>query len=450
MDKIKTEINKTILAVRHQHIADHWMKWMKIIFPALILLFVSLTGSSQQRFPKPEFETGYVQPDPSTPEPGSQSLEYLDVAVLVLVMSLTAWLALKKRSRKGILWLSVFTLLYFGFYRDGCICSIGAIQNISLSFFSDQYAVSLTILAFFILPLLFSLFFGRVFCAGACPLGAIQDLVIIKPVSIPVWLQRTLGILPFVYLGLAVLFAATGTDFIICRYDPFVGIFRMGAKFNMVVLGISFLLIGLFVARPYCRFLCPLGGLLKITSFFSKKHLSISPAACVQCKLCTQSCPFDAIEHPADGKSSNVSGKERHKFVIYAILIPVWIIAGGYAFSKAHVFLSKAHPDVYLADLLVNHPEMKNNTENIDIKTFMSSGQSLDSYIAEADVIRRKFYTGSWILGGFIGFVIGITLLNLVIYRRKEDYQPHKGNCFSCGRCLKYCPVTSDFKTKHA
>ena len=438
------------------------MKYKIHIFILIVALNTAGTffTSGQQRFPKPEFETGYEQPTPTTPEPRSLSLEYVDVAILIIVLGLAAWFAIYRRSRRGILWLSVFTLIYFGFYREGCICPIGSIQNVTLSLFSSDYTISITALAFFIIPLAITLFFGRLFCASACPLGAIQDLLLIKPISVPKWLQKTLGLFPFIYLGLAVLYAATGTDFIICRYDPFVGIFRMGAEFHMIVLGISFLLIGLFVARPYCRFVCPYGALLHVSSLFSKKHLSITPAECIQCKLCSNSCPFDAIEFPTNDKekvnlpvASLTARQGRHgipqnirKFIIYALLIPVWIILGGYAVSKTHILLSNAHPDVYLADLLVSHPELKNDTKNLDIKTFMSSGKSLDTLVEEAKIIRGKFLTGSWILGGFIGLVIGMTLLNQVIFRKREDYTPHKGNCFSCGRCMKYCPVRNDSK----
>lgn len=424
------------------HIKRITSKGVKITILMLLLYTAMPCGSfAQQRFPRPEFETGYVQPNPETPEPRALSLEYVDVFVLLAVLSLVTWFLLKKRSRTGVFWTSVFTLIYFGFYRNGCICSVGSVQNVSLSLFNTGYSVSITVLAFFLLPLIFSLFYGRVFCAGACPLGAIQDLIIIKPVSIPSWLQKTLGIIPFVYLGLAVLFAATGTDFIICRYDPFVGIFRMGAEFTMIVLGIGMLLIGLFIARPYCRFLCPYGALLKVTSFFSRRHMTITPAECIQCKLCATSCPFDAIEFPDDTSTKPDTEKNMRKFVLYLVLIPVWVAVGGFAVSSAHIFLSRAHPDVFLANLLVSKPEMMNDTENIDIETFLSSDKTLETLVEEAEVIQDQFYTGGWILGGFIGFVIGLTLLNQVVFRKKKDYEPHKGNCFSCGRCMKYCPV---------
>ncbi|KAF0233767.1 MAG: 4Fe-4S ferredoxin iron-sulfur binding domain, partial [Prolixibacteraceae bacterium] len=223
-------------------------------FFLLFFFIVYSSPAQQQRFPKPDFSTGYEQPSTIVPEPRALALEYFDVAILLMVLSMASWLVLKKRSRQGVLWLSLFTLVYFGFYREGCICSIGSVQNVALSFADPNYAISVTALLFFVLPLAFTLFFGRTFCAGACPLGAIQDVVIMKPISLPKWLNKTLGLIPYLYLSLAVLFAATGTDFIICRYDPFVGIFRMDAKFHMVVLGIAFLLMGMFVARPYCRF----------------------------------------------------------------------------------------------------------------------------------------------------------------------------------------------------
>lgn len=406
-----------------------------------LLVFQTYETFAQQRFPKPEFENGYTQPSPTTPEPRSLALEYFDVIILVIILSLSSWFALKKRSRRGILWISIFTLAYFGFYREGCICPIGSVQNVSLTLFDSTYAISIIVLAFFLIPLIFSLFFGRVFCASACPLGAIQDLIVLKPIPVAPWLRKTLGIIPFVYLGLAILFAATGTDFIICRYDPFVGIFRMDGPFHMIILGITFLLMGLFVARPYCRFLCPYGALLKITSTFSKRHLSITPSKCIQCKLCANSCPFDAIDEPTNPKLKPNTTENIRKFILYAALIPLFIVLGGYAVSSAHRVLSKVHPDVYLADLLVAHPELKTSTDNLDIETFMSSGKSLDTLVEEAKVIQLKFKKGGWYLGGFLGLVFGLTLLNQVIFRKREDYQPNKGDCYSCGRCMDFCPV---------
>ncbi|NJK85782.1 MAG: 4Fe-4S dicluster domain-containing protein [Bacteroidales bacterium] len=188
-------------------------------------------------------------------------------------------------------------------------------------------------------------------------------------------------------------------------------------------------------------FLCPLGAMFRVTSVFSRRHLTITPSNCTQCKLCSGSCPFDAIDRPTDEKTMASSKNYFKRFFIYLALLPAFIFLGGFAISSSHVFLAKAHPDVYLAHLLTKHPELKNDVSNLDIKTFMSSGRSMDDLVQQANIITGKFQTGGWYLGGFIGLVIGITLINSVVFRKRTDYEPNKSNCFSCGRCLKYCPV---------
>ena len=242
---------------------------MKLIKKYILIAFVVLINllafdANAQRFPKPEFESGYIQAETQIPIPRIDLLEYLDILILILTLSVVTWFVLKKRSRMGVFWVSVFSILYFGFYREGCVCSVGSLQNIALALFNPGYKIPLTVLAFFIIPLIFSLFFGRTFCAGVCPLGAIQDIFIWKPMNISTWLQKLLGLIPFIYLGLAILYSATSTDFIICKYDPFVGIYRLNAEFSMYILGGVFLATSIFIARPYCRFFLSIWSTIKL------------------------------------------------------------------------------------------------------------------------------------------------------------------------------------------
>jgi ferredoxin len=343
--------------------------------------------------------------------------------------------------------MSVFAVLYFGFFREGCVCSVGSLQNITLALFNPDYNIPVTVIAFFVLPVLYTIFFGRTFCAGVCPLGTLQDIFALKPMSIKTWLEKVLGIIPFIYLGLAVLYAATSTDFVICRYDPFIGFFRFDATFMMFAIGGILLIIGIFIARPYCRFLCPYGALLNLVSRFSKKHISITPAECIQCRLCEDSCPFEAIDKPVLLKEKEERNIAVRRFLMYSIIIPVLILIGGYTGSQFHENLASVNSKVILANELLHETNYgETDQEAFEITAFKAQGQQKEDLYKEAAAIINKFYIGGWILGGFIGLVFGLTLVSLTVFRYREDYTPNKASCLSCTRCVDYCPVLPEEK----
>jgi polyferredoxin len=116
---------------------------------------------------------------------------------------------------------------------------------------------------------------------------------------VPPRLDRALGWGKWIYLALAVGFAvapAAYRDFLICRFDPFVGFFRFTGAFPMLLLGGLFLVVGLFVGRPYCRYLCPYGALLALSSRLAWRSVSITPDRELDCGLCDHACPYGAIE----------------------------------------------------------------------------------------------------------------------------------------------------------
>lgn len=413
---------------------EHRLRLSLIIFAVLTLV------SAQDRFPRPEFESDYTKPETFLALPESIWVEITDVTVLIIALSIATYLILRRRSRNLIFFLSVFSLAYFGFWRKGCICPIGSIQNVTLSFFDATYLIPVGVILFFILPLLFALFFGRVFCAAVCPLGAIQDAVLIKPRQVPPRLAAALGLIPYIFLGAAILYSATGSGHIICQLDPFVSFFRLSGEPNMLVYGGLFLLIGVFYGRPYCRFLCPYGVLLNWFSKFSRWHLSITPDRCTQCHLCKDACPYDAIDKPIHSLESaerREAGRRLGKLIVLTLGLT---IAGGLSGYFLYEQLSSLHPTIRLTEQVLAEKQELIRETTLASQTFHESGQTIASLLEEAAIVNDKFKTGSTLLGIFIGLVVGIKSIGVFFRGSREDYEANRGECFSCGRCLPYCP----------
>jgi NosR/NirI family nitrous oxide reductase transcriptional regulator len=422
------------------------LKSLKKYIPYAILILLFIWHSilfAQQRFPRPEFETGYNYPTHQLPNQRGPMWEYMDVGVLIAALLVTSWLALRKRSRNGLIWISLFSLAYFGFYRQGCICSVGSVQNIALALFNDNYAMPLSALLFFLIPLVFALAFGRVFCAGVCPLGAIQELTGIKPVKLHKSVETFLSAVPFIYLALALLFAATGSQFIICRYDPFVGIFRLDAPYTMIIFGSLLLLAGIFLNRPYCRYLCPYGVLQNIFSRFAGRHLTITPAECINCRLCEEVCPYDAIL-PSDA-ALNIERPEisRKRFILYFLLIPVLAVAGGLVFYNLAPSLSSVNSNVRLAKEIRLEKETGVEAVSKAATTFKEAGKTENELFSEELFIINRYKKATPWVGIFLGLSIGIGFVSQSIRKTRTEYKPNQGRCYSCGRCFKYCPVES-------
>jgi NosR/NirI family nitrous oxide reductase transcriptional regulator len=274
----------------------------------LLLVAFAVSGFAQsiqyerpvQTAPQPgTIGGGYKTPDVQKPLPRGAWLQMLDAGLLAAAMGASAWIVLKRRNRRWLTVLAVASLIYFGFYREGCICPIGSIQNVAVALVDPRYSLPGVVIAIFFLPLLYALFFGRAFCGGVCPLGVIQEFVVLRPVQVPNRLDRALRLLKYVYLGLAIWFAlrpALARDFVICRFDPFVGFFRRTGPPHMLFIGGAFLVAGVFIGRPYCRWLCPYGGLLAWFSRLARRGVSITPDKELDCGLCAQACPYGAIE----------------------------------------------------------------------------------------------------------------------------------------------------------
>jgi len=342
------------------------------------------------------------------------------------------------RSRRWVLAFSVACLVWFGFVRKGCFCPIGAIQNVAVAI-GQGGGLAWSMAAFIALPLLFALFFGRVFCASVCPLGVLQEIFIIRPQRVPRVLDVPLRLIPLGVLAFGMVCALNGAGYLICRTDPFVGFFRKSAPLSLLLVGTAVLLLGMVVARPYCRYFCPYGVLLEWCSRLAWKPVRITPKDCVNCRLCVGVCPVDAIEVPREALNDTARAHQFRRFAAMLLVMPLLIAGCAGTGWLTGVFVAKAHPLVETAEAIrIATPE----TEDLypHIEAFKKSGVSQEALDAEVQAITNRFRRGSAVAGAFIGFIVALRVLGLSRLRTRSEHEANRFLCIACGRCYPACP----------
>ena len=411
---------------------------LKISLGALLSIFTTCLAWGESRFPQPEFESGYTVPPPYHPPFVALVSEWLDVTLLALALGVSVWLVHRVRSRRWILIFSVVCLVWFGFVRQGCFCPIGAVQNVALAAWQGG-GLAWSVAAFFILPLLFSLFFGRVFCASVCPLGVLQEIFIIRPQRVPRVIDVLLRLIPLGVLAFGLVYTLNGAGYLICRTDPFVGFFRKSAPLSLLLVGMAVLLLGMVVARPYCRYFCPYGVLLEWCSRLAWKPVRITPKECINCRLCVGVCPVDAIVIPYEKMNDVARAHQFRRFILMLLITPVLIAGCAGTGWLTGAFVAKSHPLVSTVEVLrIATPE----TEDLypQIEAFKKSGVTQEALEDEVLAVIGRFRIGSAVAGAFIGFVIALRVLGLSRLRTHSEHEANRFRCVACGRCYPACP----------
>ena len=130
-------------------------------------------------------------------------------------------------------------------------------------------AAQWTMLLLFLLSVLLPLIFGKAYyCTWVCPMGAAQAVLgelnkkhkfKLAP-AIAKWLSSIRAAILFG--GLLVI--GLGVSFDFASYEAFTVFRPQSAPVVALCIGIISLLLSIWIPRPWCRFLCPLGELLEI------------------------------------------------------------------------------------------------------------------------------------------------------------------------------------------
>ncbi|MCY6370178.1 4Fe-4S binding protein [Clostridium ganghwense] len=200
------------------------------------------------------------------------------------------------------------------------LCPFGGLETLPTLFKDGTYMNRVTPSAFILLIAVVILTFvlGRAFCGYICPLGTIQSLITklgkrlnIKQIKINKSVDKILRYAKYVVLFVVLFTTYKAGELVIRTYDPWAAFMHLSAGteiFEEFLIGliilIALLISSLFIERAWCRYFCPLGAALAITSPLRIFKIRKNTSTCVNCKACTRSCPMGLDVHSEKSVSS--------------------------------------------------------------------------------------------------------------------------------------------------
>ena len=153
-----------------------------------------------------------------------------------------------------------------------------------------------------------SLGLRKSFCGWFCPVGTLSEWLwksgrklLGRNYQLPPWLDFPLRALKYLLLAFFVwtIFSMSRLAIPAFLQGPYYKMsdvkmlffFTQMSTITAVVL-ITLALLSLVVRNFWCRYLCPYGALMGFFSLFSPTRVQRNPETCIDCKLCSEVCPY--------------------------------------------------------------------------------------------------------------------------------------------------------------
>ncbi len=240
-------------------------------------------------------------------EPVSYNRLYWAIAILLYTI-LAGILVRFKGTRKLRGLFLMLGLVILGFYRGGPGV-ISSFQNSYLLAIGVSVNWQAAVLFIGLIPITY--LFGKVFCGWVCYLGAIQEFLHIDKVKLfqSEKAQKVMKMIRIVATA-AIIIQLTFTQVILwSKVGPFktaINLFSPNVT-GYILLGII-LVSSVFVHRPFCKMICPVGLLHGLVTKLPGASVLGINTSCAGCKTCSTSCQINAITR--EGKTSKLDNEE--------------------------------------------------------------------------------------------------------------------------------------------
>lgn len=176
-----------------------------------------------------------------------------------------------------------YMLIYLGFIKH---------ENMQLEgFFGYIFSgiIAGAALHYIVAKIVMPFFFGRAWCGWACWTAAILDLLPWKKSPGRISKTGNIRYIIFICTFIAVAWGHYLNGTPITTYDSFIW---------LAVSSIAYYLTGIIITiltkdnRAFCKYICPVTPLLKLSAF-SMSKFKVDMKSCIECNQCVNACPMD-------------------------------------------------------------------------------------------------------------------------------------------------------------
>jgi polyferredoxin len=145
------------------------------------------------------------------------------------------------------------------------------------------------------------------FCSTACPVGGLQELLykipVFKKFKTPFRITNTVRVVLFVVFLVVVITLKTSTYFYYNLFDLIHWEFDMPIfdLIEFIVFLILILSASVFLFKPFCYFICPMGLMTWILEHFSFFKIRLDKEKCNGCGVCQKESPCSSVKSIVDG-----------------------------------------------------------------------------------------------------------------------------------------------------
>jgi polyferredoxin len=272
---------------------DEFKEWKEDVSTQLTTRIHDTVHSADNK----QSDTAKLQVTNSAHQPGKdRSQQYWLWGTLLATILAGVFLRYKATLRVRPFFL-VASVAVLGFYRGSCPCPISGLQETLLFFTGEGFHPVRTLWFLALIPVTY--FGGRVWCGWICHLGALQELLHFPGKFNFLSSARAQKVMRYIR---TIVFVALVIQLVVTNYilwnkiDPFRAAYNLMAShaLSWILLWIV-LLTSVFIYRPFCKTVCPVGLLLGWISKIPGASAIHSKAGCIGCKACSTACKSHAL-----------------------------------------------------------------------------------------------------------------------------------------------------------